>query len=65
MPRVSRWLRGSVHANKHGNYVRLATEMWWGNLRFETYLTRTEARQLRDELNVILAAGGLTGKEQT
>lgn len=50
---VTRWLRGSAFASPYGSSVRLGMETNSGT-RAEVYLTRTQARQLRDALNHIV-----------
>jgi hypothetical protein len=51
---VPRWLRGDVWANPYRSYVRVGMETNSGT-RAEVYVTRKQARQLRDSLNDVLA----------
>jgi hypothetical protein len=52
---VSRWLKGYVFASPHRGFVRVQIEALYGQYRCETYITRKQARELRDRLNEILA----------
>lgn len=54
--RVSRFLRGQVDAAPStGNYVCISMEREWGSLRASVYLTRTQAKALRDRLDQIVS----------
>lgn len=53
--RVSRWLRGSASASPSGNYVVIAIEGKHGLYDAQVYLTRTEAKALRERLQEIEA----------
>lgn len=63
--RVSRWLRGHVSASASGSYVRISLEREYGSLRAEVYLTRTQARDLRDAIDWTLHPKRPAPEEET
>lgn len=64
MSNVSRWLRGNVSVSPHRSYVSLRLEREYGSVRAEVYLTRREAKALRDDLDWLLRPPASSDKEK-
>jgi hypothetical protein len=58
---VTKWLRGDVSASPHRSYVRIWIER--PGVNAEVYLTRAQARELRDGLTWILRPSSGTSTE--